>query len=73
MVLEQFYKHIKSCRAFIYVRNFKKLFGYMERSKSSHSVTDYSISQTTLDDVFISFARRQGEGDDGEGAKETTL
>ena len=57
----------------LYLCNFQKLFGFMEGSKSSHSVTDYSISQTTLDDVFILFARRQGEGDDGEGAKETTL
>ena len=69
----QFFIHFKRLKHFYYLYDFKKLFGFMERSKSSHSVTDYSISQTTLDDVFISFARRQGEGDDGEGAKETTL
>ena len=33
----------------------------MERAKSEHGVTDYSISQTTLDDVFISFAKKQGD------------
>ena len=33
----------------------------MERGKTDHGITDYSISQTTLDDVFISFAKQQGE------------
>ena len=39
----------------------KGLFDFMERAKSEHSVTDYSVSQTTLDDVFISFAKKQGD------------
>merc|ERR1712227_1155027 len=42
------------------VENLKGLFDFMERGKSDHGITDYSISQTTLDDVFISFAKKQG-------------
>merc|ERR1712227_762795 len=41
------------------VENLKGLFDFMERGKSDHGITDYSISQTTLDDVFISFAKKQ--------------
>jgi len=43
------------------VNNLKGLFDFMERGKTDHGITDYSISQTTLDDVFISFAKQQGE------------
>ena len=38
----------------------------MELAKEKYRVTDYSISQTTLDDVFISFAKKQGELEDAQ-------
>ena len=35
------------------------LFGSMERAKVTYNIEDYSISQTTLEQVFINFARAQ--------------
>ena len=34
-----------------------KLFGTVERAKFEYNIEDYSISQTTLEDVFIDLAR----------------
>ena len=36
-----------------------KLFGQMEKCKYRFHIEDYSVSQTTLDQVFINFARSQ--------------
>lgn len=36
-----------------------KVFGIMERAKSTFNIEDYSVSQTTLEQVFINFARAQ--------------
>jgi len=33
------------------------LFGTVERARSTYDIDDYSVSQTTLEQVFISFAR----------------
>lgn len=38
-----------------------QLFGTMERCKRRFNIEDYSVSQTTLDQVFINFARSQVE------------
>lgn len=38
-----------------------EVFGKMERNKSRLSVEDYSVSQTSLEQVFLNFARRQRE------------
>ena len=35
------------------------IFGIMERAKSTFNIEDYSVSQTTLEQVFINFARAQ--------------
>ncbi|KAK6165163.1 hypothetical protein SNE40_023607 [Patella caerulea] len=35
------------------------VFGTMERAKDTYHIEDYSVSQTTLDQVFINFARTQ--------------
>ena len=35
------------------------LFGQMEKAKKIFSIEDYSVSQTTLEQVFINFARSQ--------------
>ena len=35
------------------------LFGTLERAKVQYNIEDYSVSQTTLDQVFINFARAQ--------------
>jgi len=37
------------------------LFGAVERARSMYDIDDYSVSQTTLEQVFISFARMQRE------------
>lgn len=36
-----------------------KIFGLMEQAKGTYSIEDYSVSQTTLEQVFINFARSQ--------------
>jgi len=36
-----------------------RLFGTMERARSKYDIDDYSVSQTTLEQLFISFARMQ--------------
>ncbi len=36
-----------------------KIFGTMERAKATYNIEDYSVSQTTLEQVFINFARSQ--------------
>ena len=38
-----------------------RLFGAVERVRSMYDIEDYSVSQTTLEQVFISFARMQHE------------
>ncbi|XP_059140192.1 phospholipid-transporting ATPase ABCA1-like [Physella acuta] len=43
-----------------------KLFEAMERAKQENMVEDYSVSQTTLDQVFINFARKQTDLTDEE-------
>ena len=36
-----------------------RLFGTVENSRSRYDIEDYSISQTTLEQIFIGFARMQ--------------
>ena len=36
-----------------------KIFGLMERAKVDYDIEDYLVSQTTLEQVFINFARSQ--------------
>ena len=36
-----------------------RLFGTMERARESYQIEDYSVSQTTLEQVFLNFARAQ--------------
>ena len=38
-----------------------QLFGAVERARSTFNIEDYSLSQTTLEQVFIGFARMQRE------------
>nr|XP_026691296.1 ATP-binding cassette sub-family A member 1-like [Ciona intestinalis] len=38
------------------------LFDALERNKSRLNIEDYSVSQTTLDEVFVSFAKLQTDG-----------
>ncbi|XP_022091487.1 ATP-binding cassette sub-family A member 3-like [Acanthaster planci] len=38
-----------------------QIFGAMERAKSQYNIEDYSVSQTTLEQVFLNFARMQRE------------
>ena len=36
-----------------------KIFGLMEQAKVTYNIEDYSVSQTTLEQVFLNFARSQ--------------
>ena len=36
-----------------------RIFGTMERAKKEYDIDDYSVSQTSLEQVFINFARAQ--------------
>ena len=38
-----------------------KVFGFIEERKEELGIEDYSYSQTTLEQVFISFAKKQYE------------
>ncbi|XP_072043597.1 phospholipid-transporting ATPase ABCA3-like [Amphiura filiformis] len=38
-----------------------QVFGTMERAKDTYNINDYSVSQTTLEQVFLNFARMQRE------------
>jgi hypothetical protein len=40
-----------------------KIFGVMEINKLNYFIADYSVSQTTLDQVFINFASQRGDND----------
>lgn len=40
-----------------------KIFGVMEANKEGYLIADYSVSQTTLDQVFINFAKTSNESD----------
>ncbi|XP_002739960.1 phospholipid-transporting ATPase ABCA3-like [Saccoglossus kowalevskii] len=41
-----------------------KVFGIMERAKTEYNIEDYSVSQTTLEQVFINFVRSQRDVDE---------
>lgn len=41
-----------------------QLFGTIERVKMNYNIEDYSVSQTTLEQVFLNFARGQRAEDD---------
>lgn len=44
-----------------------RIFGVMEQNKLNYFIADYSVSQTTLDQVFINFAKSQhGKDSDDE-------
>jgi ATP-binding cassette, subfamily A (ABC1), member 3 len=44
--------------------SWSKMFGLIERSKDRLKIEDYSIGQTTLEQIFLSFARKQRESAD---------
>ena len=41
-----------------------RIFGVIERNKLNYHIEDYSVSQTTLEQVFLNFARSQREAED---------
>ncbi|XP_071800403.1 phospholipid-transporting ATPase ABCA1-like isoform X2 [Asterias amurensis] len=45
-----------------------KVFGAFDANKQRFKIEDYSVSQTTLDQVFINFAKEQKTGDDVDEA-----
>ena len=40
-------------------KGWAEIFGIMERAKEQYNLEDYSVSQTTLEQVFLNFARAQ--------------
>ncbi|CAD5111485.1 DgyrCDS794 [Dimorphilus gyrociliatus] len=42
------------------------IFGTIERAKEEYHIEDYSVSQTTLEQVFINFARQQRSPEDNK-------
>lgn len=40
------------------------IFGTLERAKDQYGIQDYSVSQTSLEQVFLNFARMQREEDE---------
>ncbi|XP_071943840.1 phospholipid-transporting ATPase ABCA3-like [Antedon mediterranea] len=44
-------------------KTWANIFGIMEGAKDKFSIEDYSVSQTTLEQVFLNFARAQREDD----------
>lgn len=42
-----------------------RMFGIMELAKREKHVEDYSISQTTLEQIFLQFTKYQQQGDEG--------
>ncbi|XP_066910613.1 phospholipid-transporting ATPase ABCA3-like [Clytia hemisphaerica] len=45
-------------------QSWAQLFGIMERAKQQYNIEDYSVSQTTLEQVFLNFTRAQREAED---------
>ena len=45
------------------------VFGIIEDHRKEYRILDYSLSQTTLDDVFVSFAKGQTEAEEAEKAQ----
>uniref|UniRef100_UPI00358F4AA8 ATP-binding cassette sub-family A member 2 isoform X1 n=1 Tax=Myxine glutinosa TaxID=7769 RepID=UPI00358F4AA8 len=43
-----------------------KVFRYLQQDRHVLGIVDYSLSQTTLDHVFVNFAKRQSESRDGD-------
>lgn len=50
-----------------------RMFSVLERARDElvDLIEDYTVTQVTLDDVFVSFAQMQQEGDPSEAATET--
>jgi len=44
--------------------SWSQIFGRIERAKNRLNIEDYSIGQTTLEQIFLSFARKQREAKD---------
>jgi len=43
-----------------------RIFGMMDRNRNQLNVEDYLISQTTLEEIFLEFARNQREESNAE-------
>jgi ATP-binding cassette subfamily A (ABC1) protein 3 len=41
-----------------------RIFGLIEKAKDGLNIEDYSVEQTTLEQIFLSFARKQRETSD---------
>lgn len=50
-----------------------EIFDKMEQNKTSLHIEDYSVSQTTLEQVFINFARAQIDPHEGKRKKRKCL
>lgn len=53
--------------------NWAQIFGLMEKIRDEFHIEDYSISQTTLEQVFLNFAKEQKTNDSGSDVKSKSL
>jgi len=60
-MLESFAGHLKFTLASFTDHNLSSFFELFERNKNRLEITQYSISQTSLEQVFIRFAKMQEE------------
>ncbi|KAJ8299359.1 hypothetical protein KUTeg_023419 [Tegillarca granosa] len=52
------------------VKSLAEAFSALERGKSSHAIEEYSFSQSTLEQVFLEFAKRQKDENSHDNEKE---
>ena len=58
-VLKDHHENLLNYEVKTRVIKWSEMFGVMERAKSEYEVEDYSVRQTTLEQIFIGFARLQ--------------
>lgn len=70
-VMEQFSERVQYKVPKSSVTSLSRAFTVLEEGKSSHEIEEYSFSQSTLEQVFLEFAKRQLE--EGQSEKEVEL
>ena len=58
-VLKDHHENLLNYQVKMRVIKWSQIFGVMERAKVTYQIEDYSVGQTTLEQLFIGFARQQ--------------
>jgi len=61
-VLKDHHENLLNYEVKTRVIKWSEMFGVMERAKVTYEIEDYSVGQTTLEQLFIAFARMQRGG-----------